>query len=397
MAERAARRWLLALGMALAVASCDGTTEPQLNEALVAVTAGAAHTCGLTAGGRAFCWGWNRDGQLGTGATDDAAVPAAVRGDLTFAAISAGGGHTCGLTPTNKAYCWGFNQNGQLGTGSVAAVSEPAAVSGDVSFAALSAGGSYTCGLNSSGQAFCWGWNGDGQLGDGTTTDRLSPVPVSGGLTFTSVSAGAFHTCGVATDGQAYCWGRNPSGELGNNVVTSATEPVLVSGGLTFASIDVGFQHTCGITTGGDGYCWGSDDFGQLGNGTGGGGGSTPTSIVDGASFASISAGAAYACGVYTSGEAWCWGFNQSGQLGSNVADTCVDEEGFLLACSQVPFEVTGGLGFASVTAGSQHTCGVTHDDLAYCWGRGSLGQLGNGSTGDNVLSVEPVRVAGYP
>ncbi len=210
------------------------------------------------------------------------------------------------------------------------------------------------------------------------------------------MSAGSFHTCGVATDGQAYCWGRNRSGELGNNVVTNATEPVLVSGGLTFASIDAGFEHTCGVTTGGDGYCWGSDEFGQLGNGTGGGE-LTPTSIVDAASFASISAGAAYACGVYTSGEARCWGFNQSGQLGSNVADQCTDDDGFFVACSQVPFAVTGGLRFASVATGSQHNCGVTRDDVAYCWGRGSLGQLGNGSTGEDVLSVEPVRVAVRP
>src|SRR5881628_1100886 len=78
------------------------------------VTAGATHTCALTANGRAYCWGGNSEGQLGTGAQGNSAtprslVPVPVTGGLTFRAVSAGGDHACGITDDLTAYCWGSN------------------------------------------------------------------------------------------------------------------------------------------------------------------------------------------------------------------------------------------------------------------------------------------------
>ena len=52
----------------------------------------------------------------------------------------------------------------------------------------------------------------------------------------------------------------------------------------------------------------------------------------------------------------------------------------------------TTGIGFASVTAGSSHTCGLTPAGVAYCWGNNSSGQLGNGTT---TNSTTPVPVSG--
>jgi alpha-tubulin suppressor-like RCC1 family protein len=57
-----------------------------------------------------------------------------------------------------------------------------------------------------------------------------------------------------------------------------------------------------------------------------------------------------------------------------------------------VPTPVSGGLTFASVSAGSNHTCAVTLEGTAYCWGLGEDGQLGNGSTDDRPV---PTAVGG--
>ena len=77
------------------------------------ISAGRVHTCGVTTGGAAYCWGRGEIGQLGNGATDNHAAPVAVSGDLTFASISVGGFHTCGVTTEGAAYCWGEGESGR--------------------------------------------------------------------------------------------------------------------------------------------------------------------------------------------------------------------------------------------------------------------------------------------
>ena len=248
-----------------------------------ALSAGDFHTCGLTAAGTAYCWGLNDSGQLGEvitvngalGTMGDRKSPVSVSGGVSFAAVSAGGsgapdrGYTCGVTAGGAAYCWGDNSAGQLGDGTTCCDGKiPVPVVGDVSFAAVSAGG-HTCAITATGAAHCWGDNSSGQLGDGTSTSRSSPALVMGGMSFTAVSAGGFHTCGVTAEGAAYCWGDNSSGQLGDGTRTSHTGPVPVAGGVSFAALSArGIGHTCGVTATGTAHCWGDNSSGQLGDGT---------------------------------------------------------------------------------------------------------------------------------
>ena len=77
------------------------------------------------------CWGRNVEGQLGAGFTSSfSATPEPVQNGLVFAAISAGWEHTCGMTTGGVAYCWGSNLNGQLGSSSFDDSSVPIRVVG---------------------------------------------------------------------------------------------------------------------------------------------------------------------------------------------------------------------------------------------------------------------------
>jgi hypothetical protein len=126
------------------------------------------------------------------------------------------------------------------------------------------------------------------------------------------------HACGVTTAGEAYCWGNNEYGELGDGTLTERDIPVLVSGGHNWASVTAGGHHSCGVTTAGEAYCWGTNWFGQLGDGTGAIGTwhTSPVLVSGGLSWASVDGGNEHTCGVTTAGEVYCWGNNYYAELG---------------------------------------------------------------------------------
>src|SRR5688572_23932617 len=170
--------------------------------AFASVAAGGAHTCALSATGAAHCWGRGESGQLGvpppvTTCLIDlpypcGLVPLPLESGLAFQQLAGGAAHTCGLTSDGSAWCWGTNTGGHLGDGSMTARNAPVAVATDVKFVSIDASTEHTCGLTSTGAVWCWGRNDRGQLGDGTQTRRLAPVPVvvPDGLLFTQVVVG---------------------------------------------------------------------------------------------------------------------------------------------------------------------------------------------------------------
>lgn len=124
---------------------------------------------------------------------------AAVTVRFMFASITAGFAHTCGLTGDGVAYCWGANPFFQLGNGSRTPSATPIAVSGGLRFSSLTTHSDNTCGIAAGGAAYCWG--------SGAIVQADSPTAVSGGHVFAQLSAGGSHDCGVTTSGDAYCWG----------------------------------------------------------------------------------------------------------------------------------------------------------------------------------------------
>ncbi len=302
---------------------------------------------------------------------------------LGFSAASEGGDHTCGVSVAGDAYCWGPNALGAIGDGTTTDRRHPALIGQGLGLQ-LPIITAHTCAVTASGQAYCWGPDESGQLGDGSPTyatevSQVQPVPVAGRLAFSSVRAGQNHTCAVATSGDAYCWGANNDAQLGRDTATYTCRqsalglgrcsnwPILVTGGLQFTQVSAGWEQSCGVTTSGAAYCWGLNDSGQLGNdSTTDVCGSTalvrcsyvPRLVEGGLTFKSVSAGAQFTCGVAASGDGYCWGFGVTGSLGNGAG-----------VSSTVPVKVAGGLSFTDLQAGGGHACGLTTTGKVYCWG----------------------------
>lgn len=228
---------------------------------------------------------------------------------------------------------------------------------------------------------------------DGLLRDLLpeDPGPIPAVM---SISVGGGHTCAVTVAHDAYCWGYNGYGQLGDGTTTNRSTPVKVQAGAgllsgTVATVSASYEHTCATTTTGDAFCWGSNNFGQLGDGTttnshtavqvSAGGGLAPGTV------ASITTGFWHTCVATVAGDAYCWGRNAYGELGNGTTSN-----------SPTPVKVSAGAGLApgttaAVDAGGMHTCAATSTGEALCWGHNSSGELGNGST---INSTTPVKVS---
>jgi alpha-tubulin suppressor-like RCC1 family protein len=212
-------------------------------------------------------------------------------------------------------------------------------------------------------------------------------------IKYRGISSGSMHACDIASGGFVWCWGLNGrEGRIGSATLgdsAMSTTPVLVPNtgwnALRFAQLSSYGNHTCGITVDAKAYCWGNNNWGQLGAGSNASQSNVPVLVAGNLSFAQVSAGADHSCGVTTDARAFCWGHNDWRQFASATP-----------GLSTSPVQVAGGMTFTSITAGSGFTCAVATSAAGYCWGASGLGQLGDGSkiSYGNTFSATPLAVA---
>jgi alpha-tubulin suppressor-like RCC1 family protein len=275
-----------------------------------AISTGHGATCGVTTDYRAYCWGDNVLGQLGDGTTTRRLKPVAVGGGRQFRQVDINYEHACAVSypDPGRAYCWGWGGQGQLGNGSTANHSMPVAVTGSLTMRQVSVGYFHSCGVTTSNIAYCWGGNRLGQLGDSSSVaQRSTRSRVAGGHQFRTLDAGAYHTCAVTTVNRAFCWGDGRGGALGNGRAYLSFWPRAVSGGLSFERVSGGLYQSCGETTLNRAYCWGGVY------------GLTPVAVPGNFYFNQVSAGGTHACGKTSASEGYCWGGNSSGELGDGT------------------------------------------------------------------------------
>ena len=164
---------------------------------------------------------------------------------------------------------------------------------------------------------------------------------------------------------------------------TGTTTPDVVP----FQAIDVasGDQHACALDPDGAAWCWGYNNQGQLGDGTDDSS-NVPVRVDTDERFVQLSGGRYFTCGLTAEGAAWCWGDNSRGELGNGETGAGSDD-----ADQSTPVAVATDVAFDSIVTGQLHTCGLTAAGEAWCWGAYASGQLGNGAGEDQAV---PVRSA---
>lgn len=354
----------------------------------VDISRGSDDTCALTSTGDVYCWGDNPCGEVGAPLDDDGTtgfspVPAP-RKVLTGArSISAGGSSTCAILNSGELRCWGSPASAFTDTSSggfnraCTPNATPSPVDGVPHLKAVSSTLSNGCGVADDGKLWCWGSNGNGLLGRAgyaacsyyTQCQSPSYPPAEADLLSVKVKDVAIGYGGViVTDetGRLLSWGA--SGMLGrlssmspdptplpielsnvsnvsisifgdgqyygNNTCAAAGGSIYCWGGYRtpprmiplpleqYATQVSASFHTCTRTASGDAFCWGGNQAGQLGDGTGVDHPLVPTKV-DGLKdkAAKVVTSKASTCALLVNGEVQCWGANDKGQLGIGSAD----------------------------------------------------------------------------
>ena len=226
----------------------------------------------------------------------------------------------------------------------------------------------------------------DASSGDGSKTTAC----------IAQVAIGDAHSCALKTDGTLWCWGANGDGQLGiGTTVTPNPLPVQVALlGADVVEVDAGMAHTCVRKRDGTVWCWGRNSSGQLGDGTADGDAcrnapcrSSPQQVKAlGDKSSKIASGSLHTCVLTKDGAAFCWGGNSAGQLG----------DGTMSPANTSPVQVqTLSSDVVAIAAGGGHSCALKTDRTVWCWGRNVAGQIGNGTLDDKPSPAQVLGLSG--
>lgn len=193
------------------------------------VDTGELHNLALKSDGTVWAWGYNQNGQLGNGTTNNSTIPVQVKGPngndylKNIVMIAAGERYSMALDSSGIVWMWGFNNSGYRGTGDLSSsnllLPQKVRESSDFThITRISAGSNHSLAINSTGTVFAWGVNSQGVIGIGCTgtifcPNTRFPRPILNNSI--DISAGNLHSIAVKEDGSVWGWGRNAEGQLG--------------------------------------------------------------------------------------------------------------------------------------------------------------------------------------
>lgn len=197
--------------------------------------------------------------------------------------------------------------------------------------------------------------------------------------------------------GSGYPYG--PNGDaVGNNAGTPSLVPVS-NPPSSWNQVVGTYDSACALSNVGTVYCWGLNNSGQLGQGdttvryiatkvTFPGGASAITSITTNAYFEYSSAYTTFYA-IDSAGKVWAWGANNWGQLGdgTNVNKTAPAQVGSAIWAGKVITKISASGAYAA------HAAALDSTGQLYTWGYNGVGELGLNNTTDQWT---PIAIAGF-
>eukprot|EP01080_Neovahlkampfia_damariscottae_P007062 gene7062-11225_t len=399
---------------------------------LISVAACDKHTIVLNSNGIALTFGYNVDGRLGIGSTNDQKNPSIVsyvglpftrvacwshslfldNNGTVFGAgsnafgktalgnvgsskvpkktiftaervteIAAGNLHSLFLSVSGAVYAIGGNSRGQLGIPSIVGVSfVPLQIQMNETISKITVGEQHSLLLSITGNLYVFGDNSEGQLGDGTTTSRNSPfkLPFNGNIQ--NIAGGKYHSLFLTNTSEVYTFGRNIYGELCDGTSNPSYTPQLISSNDTFQDVSAGSDHTMLLTTSNDVYSCGRNDIHLLGN-LGIIHSKIPTKTFNvGKKFKQISAANRHSVVLSTDGICHTFGSNGNLQLGVTSINPTIPNVSDYQETSRI----------AKISAGNQFSIVLSANKTGFSFGNNNVGNLGSG---DLETKVYPTKL----
>ena len=367
--------------------------------------------------GKLYTWGWNRNGQLGNGTTENSSMPICIS-DIENSPLSGKDIVDVHIydyiiiakDSNGKLYSWGYNNSGQLGNGTTENSSMPVCIS-DIEGSPLNgknivkvyADYSTMIVKDSDGKLYSWGYNGYGQLGNGTTTNSSMPVCISDiknsplkGKNIVDVHNYGYRIIAKDSNGKLYSWGENYYGQLGNGTTANSSMPICISDiensplrEKNIVNIYWDANTIIAKDSNGKLYSWGRNNFGQLGNGTTENS-SMPICISDMENRPLNGKNIVDVYADYTmiakdsNGKLYSWGDNDSGKLGNGTTTN----SSMPICISEVEGSPLKEKNIVKIYRGYDTIIAKDSDGKLYSWGSNGDGQLGDGTRNNSNIPI---------
>ncbi|WP_445340831.1 RCC1 domain-containing protein [Bifidobacterium sp. ESL0820] len=384
------------------------------------VSAGIRFSLALGSDGNVYAWGFNRAGQLGDGTIVNRSTPIRVPRpeearndkDFRFVSVNAGQFFSMALDNHGTLWSWGYNYLKTLGNPNVAdsgmhnyseylvKVMLPEGAPAGFTYKAVNGNYTHTLALGSDGNVYGWGTCSEGQTGshecDGICDYRPSLIQgFDKNHKIVALQTGLNYSTALDDAGTVWSWGSNLDHQLDPSAgaVVGNSKPIKISGldKVHVVAIANGFANTLALDDQGRVWTWGMNKAGQIGNG------SSPSktdifkdpvqvSFPQGTRITAITSGGnfylSHAMALDSDGNIWAWGDNSYGQMGDGKTSAADSPQ---TTPERLEDPKLAGRHWISIDAGEEYNLAICDDGLTYSWGRDNMGQLGQGTSGDDA------------